>query len=186
MNIEELKALKAQADNLIKTFQNDREIMENEKKNRLAENEKNFDDFIGTLTSYVEIIPDSMTCNKVYYNVMDFVRDFSRFSGVVTNSECSNLTVTIDKTLHFRISLYRETYFIIVSKTNVEVSPSSQNRTENTHLDLLKRYIVQNKEAFLELIEDALEDCINQTVSAEKNKNDRLYEECVKFSEENT
>ena len=185
MNIEELKALKAQADNLIKTFQNDREIMENEKKNRLAENEKNFDDFIGTLTSYVEIIPDSMTCNRTYY-IMDFVRAFSRFSGVLINSECSRLTVTIGKTLHFEIKLYRETYFIIVSKTNVEVSPSSQNRNENTHLDLLKRYIVQNKEAFLELIEDALEDCINQTVSAEKNKNDRLYEECVKFSEENT
>jgi hypothetical protein len=55
MTLEELKQLKEKTDSLIFTFQNDRQILQEEKQKREEKNNKDFDTFLDELKEYAKL-----------------------------------------------------------------------------------------------------------------------------------
>ena len=183
MNLEELRAMKEKTDAIVATLQNDRKVLKDAKAKIVADNSKNFDEFLQSLCEYVALLSKdiyiSEPINWLYegFKGKDGWRAFySDDVYVAISREYKSQKMH----LYFIMAGSEESYSIEVFDDKAYFMEHEHHR--NYMVDDLKKYILDNKEGIRRAVEKIVEHYFDKLAEVNKKENDKLYSDIEKLN----
>lgn len=163
MTLEQLKELKAKTDSLLSTFQNDRQILNEEKQKREEKINQDFDAFLSELKEYA---------NLAYLNCEYYSSVLSDELLEEENLYCFRLCVHHDCLLGIQHKKAKEliTYNLTTDKLHI-YNMDEYKEFKNIIQKTILKYCEKVKETFSQLVELSLD----KKLEDEKKINDKIF-----------
>ena len=163
MTLEELRQLKEKTDSLLSTFQNDRQILQEEKQKREEKIDQDFDAFLSELKEYAKL---------AYLNCQFYISVLSDELLKEENLVYFRVGVHHDVCLYIQHNKSKEpvTYNLTKDKINI-YDMAEYEEFKSTLQKTILKYSEKVKETFGRLIELSLD----KKLEDEKKKNDKLF-----------
>ena len=177
MTLAELKAMKEKSDAIVKTLENDREILKSTKQKQIEDNNVSLQEFLDSLKSYAELIPDGYSGERIpTYPLFNQFKEhpYGRFW------EEDTWVTVYDNKFSFLIANGDEQYCIDITKDKASIYYTEYSY--KSYFNDFKKFVLDHKDDIKAYVEQELEVVLKKYVDSNKEQNDKLYTDIEKLS----
>ena len=185
MNLTELKALKEKTDSIVATLQNDRKVLKEAKAKIIADNSKNFDEFLQSLCEYVTLLSKDIYISEPINWLYEGFRDEHGYHAFYSDDvyvSISREAYSNKMHLYFLMAGSNESYSINVFEDKAVFCEHEHHY--NYLVNDLKKFILDNKEEVRRSVEKIVEHYLDKLAEDNKKANDSLYADIEKLNRE--
>lgn len=185
MNLEELRAMKEKTDSIVATLQNDRKVLKEAKAKIVADNSKNFDEFLQSLCEYVTLLSKDSYISEPMNWLYEGFRDRHGYHAFYSEDVYVSISREYKSQkmhLYLFMSGSEEGYSIEVFDDKA-VFCEHEHR-HNYMVNELKKFILDNREEVKRSVEKIIEHYLDKLAEENKKENDKLYSDIEKLNRE--